>query len=115
MKLSTVITFLSFGFVVLSDTSFALANGREAQALNAQFATLTASTTCTDGDMGCVDGAFAQCVDGEYVTTACQTDTSCFALPLVNDVGVAIACDTEADALARIADTGATGGLTGTS
>jgi hypothetical protein len=104
--------------------------------LNAQFATLTADSTCTcmysrsstaairhsislffffytAGENSCVGDAFAQCVGGKFVTESCGATLICAALPLVNSAGTSITCTTQADALARIANTGATGGLTG--
>lgn len=66
-----------------------------------------------DGQQACVNGGFAQCVGGVFETTACAGGTQCFALPLVNKAGTSIACTTEADAEARIAATGATGGIDG--
>ncbi|KAJ3866988.1 hypothetical protein EV359DRAFT_35435 [Lentinula novae-zelandiae] len=96
-----------------SSSGFALSNGQAAQALNAQFASLTASSTCTDGQNACVNGAFAQCVGGKFETTQCAGGTTCAALPLVNSAGTSITCTTTADAEARIAATGATGGITG--
>lgn len=94
-------------------TGFALANGQAAQKLNKQFASLTASSTCTEGQEACVSGGFAQCVGGKFVVSPCSGGTQCFALPLVNSSGTSLTCDTQADAEARIANTGATGGLTG--
>ncbi|EPQ59263.1 hypothetical protein GLOTRDRAFT_114005 [Gloeophyllum trabeum ATCC 11539] len=96
-----------------STKSFTLSNGQEAQKQNAQFATLSDSDSCTDGESACVNGGFAQCVGGKFVTTQCAGGTQCFALPLVNSAGTSITCTTEADATARIAATGATGGITG--
>ncbi|KAJ4470091.1 hypothetical protein J3R30DRAFT_1224087 [Lentinula aciculospora] len=96
-----------------SSSSFALSNGQAAQALNAQFASLSPSSSCTDGQNACVSGAFAQCVGGKFETTQCGGGTTCAALPLVNSAGTSITCTTTADAEARIAATGATGGLTG--
>lgn len=93
--------------------NFKLANGQNAQKLNAQFATLTATSTCTEGTNACVNSAFAQCVGGTYVTQTCGSGLICAALPLVNSAGTSITCTTNADALARIAATGAQGGLTG--
>jgi hypothetical protein len=92
---------------------FTLQNGKDAQALNAQFASLTASSSCTNGQQACVQGGFAQCVGSTFQITQCAGGTQCFALPLVNSAGTSITCSTEADATARIAATGATGGLTG--
>ncbi|KAJ3872084.1 hypothetical protein F5051DRAFT_339883, partial [Lentinula edodes] len=96
-----------------TSSAFALSNGQAAQALNAQFTSLTASSTCTDGQNACVNGAFAQCVGGKFETTQCAGGTTCAALPLVNSAGTSITCTTTADAEARIAATGAIGGITG--
>ncbi|OBZ65244.1 hypothetical protein A0H81_14733 [Grifola frondosa] len=96
-----------------SSSSFQLQNGKDAQALNAKFATLTASSTCNEGDQACISGGFAQCVSGNFVVMGCAAGTTCAALPLVNKAGTSLACTTQSDALARIAATGATGGLTG--
>lgn len=65
------------------------------------------------GENACVDGGFAQCVNGKFVITQCSGGLQCFALPLVNKPGTSITCDTETDAIARIAASGATGGLVG--
>ncbi|KAI0045712.1 hypothetical protein FA95DRAFT_1495149 [Auriscalpium vulgare] len=94
-------------------SDFHLQNGKDAQALNKKFAALTADSTCQEGDQACVGGAFAQCVGGKFASTPCAGGTTCAALPLVNKAGTSITCDTQDDALARIAATGATGGLTG--
>ncbi|KAK0204287.1 hypothetical protein DFS33DRAFT_1434377 [Desarmillaria ectypa] len=88
-------------------TGFHKQNGENAKALNAQFASLTTSSPCTDGDEACVNGGFAQCVGGQFVITQCAGGTQCFALPLVNKPGTSIACTTQADADSRIAATGA--------
>ncbi|GBE86208.1 hypothetical protein BKA93DRAFT_748474 [Sparassis latifolia] len=96
-----------------SSSSFQQANGQAAQALNAQFASLTANSTCNAGDNACISSGFAQCVNGQYVNLGCASGLQCFALPLVNKQGTSIACTTQADALARIQATGAQGGVTG--
>ena len=57
--------------------------------------------------------AFAQCVNSVYVLEPCAASLSCVALPLVNSAGTSVTCDTLADAVARIEETGAVGGLTG--
>ncbi|KAG2346733.1 hypothetical protein BDR05DRAFT_906286 [Suillus weaverae] len=93
--------------------NFKLANGQNAQKLNAQFATLTTTSLCTEDTNACINGAFAQCVGGTYVTQSCGSGLICAALPLVNSAGTSITCTTNADALARIVATGAQGGLTG--
>ncbi|KAG6852390.1 hypothetical protein C0991_012484 [Blastosporella zonata] len=86
---------------------FQLQNGKDAKALNDKFASLTASSQCTDGDQACVAGGFAQCVGGKFLITQCARGTVCAALPLVNKPGTSIACTTAADRDARIAATGA--------
>lgn len=93
--------------------NFKLANGQNAQKLNAQFAALTVTSPCTEGTNACVNSAFAQCVGGSYATQSCGSGLICAALPLVNSAGTSITCTTNADALARISATGAQGGLTG--
>lgn len=93
--------------------SFHLQNGKDAQALNAKFAGLTADSACTGSEQACVNGGFGQCVAGKFSVTPCSGGLTCAALPLVNKPGTSVTCDTTADALARISNTGATGGLTG--
>ncbi|KZT30841.1 hypothetical protein NEOLEDRAFT_1052876, partial [Neolentinus lepideus HHB14362 ss-1] len=102
-----------FPFDPRATSTFQKENAIEAQKLNAQFTTLQATDSCTEGDQACVNAAFAQCVSGTWALTRCPTGTSCFALPLVNKQGTSIGCDTESDAAQRIADAGATGGITG--
>lgn len=67
--------------------AFTLQNGLDAQALNAKFASLTASSPCTAGESACVNGGFAQCVNGQFETTPCAGGLTCVALPLVNSPG----------------------------
>ena len=74
---------------------------------------LSANSPCQDGENACVNGDFAQCVGGKFTASPCAGGTKCFALPLVLSRGTSITCDTEADAAARIAQTGATGGVLG--
>jgi len=93
--------------------AFLLSNGQQAQKLNAQFATLTASSPCSAGEQACVQGAFAQCINGTFVSTPCAEGTQCFALPLVNEAGTTNTCTTSDDAAARIAATGVSGGVSG--
>ncbi|EPT01271.1 hypothetical protein FOMPIDRAFT_1023366 [Fomitopsis schrenkii] len=96
-----------------SSSSFLQSNGEQAQQQNAQFATLSASSSCTEGSVACVGGEFAQCVNGAFTLQSCASTLSCFALPLVNKAGTSVTCTTEADAAARIAATGVSGGVTG--
>lgn len=92
---------------------FKLQNGQDAQALNKKFAGLNTSSPCTAGENACVNGGFAQCVGGKFAVTGCSPTLICAALPLVNSRGTSITCTTQADALARIQATGATGGISG--
>ena len=62
-------------------------NGKDAQTLNTKFAKLSASSTCESGTNACIDGKFAQCVNGAFVTTSCGDGLTCVALPLVNSAG----------------------------
>lgn len=124
-----------------SAAPFTLQNGQEAQALNRKFQSLTASSSCSSGEQACVQGQLAQCVSGKFVLAPCASTLQCVALPLVNKPGTryaqklvlfpsllegfyrlwltylkwrhSITCDTQQDAEARIANTGATGGLVG--
>ncbi|KAJ7876797.1 hypothetical protein B0H13DRAFT_2054731 [Mycena leptocephala] len=96
-----------------SASDFHLQNGLDAQKLNAQFQSLTASSLCAEGEQACVGTSFAQCVSGSFVLTPCASGTVCAALPLVNKPGTSIACDTSSDVAARIAATGAPGGVDG--
>ncbi|KAJ3711951.1 hypothetical protein C8R42DRAFT_595303 [Lentinula raphanica] len=91
-----------------SASRFQLQNGEDAIKLNSQFAGLTASSSCTDGEQACVQGGFAQCVAGTFQITQCAGVTQCFAVPLVNESGTSITCTSQADATARISATGAT-------
>ncbi|QRV82908.1 hypothetical protein RhiJN_10924 [Ceratobasidium sp. AG-Ba] len=93
--------------------SFKLQNGLDAQKLNKSFASLSANSKCQDGQQACINGGFAQCVGGKFNISPCSGGTQCFALPLVNKAGTSLTCDTRADAEARIAATGAKGGLQG--
>lgn len=93
--------------------SFVLQNGIDAINLNNKFQSLTTSSPCTSGN-ACVNGEFAQCVNGQYVLTSCGSGLMCAALPLVNSAGTSITCTTQADLNSRIAATGATANGTST-
>lgn len=67
--------------------AFTLQNGKEAQALNSKFQSLTASSSCTAGEQACVQGQLGQCVNGKFVLTPCSAPLQCVALPLVNKPG----------------------------
>ena len=79
--------FAAAGPLAEKRASFTLKNGQDAQALNRKFASLSASSACTSGESACVGGAFAQCVNGKFVTTPCAGGLTCVALPLVNSAG----------------------------
>ena len=70
-----------------SRAGFKLENGRKAQALNRKFRTLKASSSCKSGENACINGGFAQCVNGKFVLTPCNVGLKCFALPLVLSPG----------------------------
>ncbi|KIK70372.1 hypothetical protein GYMLUDRAFT_150244 [Collybiopsis luxurians FD-317 M1] len=82
----------------------ALKNGQEAIALNAQYQTLTATSSCTTGEDACVGGKFAQCVNGKFVTQSCAAGTICGAIPLDSPKsGTLTTCTTQSDLDSRIA------------
>ncbi|KAG2109615.1 uncharacterized protein F5147DRAFT_635006 [Suillus discolor] len=119
MKLSVFVTLVLSSFATALPSlkrrggSFVLQNGIDAINLNNQFQSLTASSPCTSGN-ACVNGEFAQCVNGQYVLTSCGSGLTCAALPLVNSAGTSITCTTQADLNSRIAATGATANGTST-
>ncbi|KAH8094935.1 hypothetical protein BXZ70DRAFT_991890 [Cristinia sonorae] len=86
---------------------FRLQNGKDAIALNNKFRGLNVNSRCKSGENACINGAFAQCVFGKFVTTRCSAGTTCAALPLVNSPGTSVTCTTPADVDARIRATGA--------
>ncbi|KAH7881295.1 uncharacterized protein C8R40DRAFT_30896 [Lentinula edodes] len=87
----------------------ALQNGRDAISLNAQYKTLSATSSCTSGENSCVTGKFAQCVNGKFVLQSCATGTICAAIPLDSpSTGTLTTCTTQSDLDNRLAATGAT-------
>ncbi|KAG0152396.1 hypothetical protein CROQUDRAFT_55736 [Cronartium quercuum f. sp. fusiforme G11] len=90
-----------------------LENGRKAQKLNAKYLNLKLDSTCESGEYACVEGGFAQCVNGKFVNMGCATPLKCFELPLLLKAGTTPSCDVEVDAATRIANTGAKGGIRG--
>jgi len=96
-----------------SSAAFIQDNGRTAQANNARFQTLTSKSSCQDGEVACVDQNLALCVGGTFQIQPCGAGLICVDLPLVLSRGTSVTCDTEQDALARIAATGVDGGLLG--
>jgi len=52
----------------------------------------TSSMSCSAGAIDCINGQFAQCVEGTYVLTSCPSGTTCKRIPLdQNDV--VVTCD----------------------
>ncbi|KAH0838625.1 hypothetical protein J3R83DRAFT_6948 [Lanmaoa asiatica] len=92
-------------------SGFQLQNGIDAIDLNNQFMSLTPTSSCTSGN-ACIDGQFAQCVNGYYVLSPCSSGLICAALPLVNSPGTSVTCTTPADLNARVVVTGATDCIT---
>ncbi|KAI0336686.1 hypothetical protein GY45DRAFT_1265328 [Cubamyces sp. BRFM 1775] len=93
------------------DADTFLQNGKDAQVLNAEFASLNASDSCTTGDLACMGTSIAQCVNGTWQTEECPKSLFCFALPSVREEGTVLSCTTNATAVAVINASGATGGL----
>ncbi|KAL5534024.1 hypothetical protein ACEPAG_484 [Sanghuangporus baumii] len=98
-----------------SSSNFILQNGLDAQKLNAQFQALSQNSSCDEGETACVGTSFALCANGAFQLMDCgkAAGNTCAALPLVNKAGTTVTCVQQDQALQRIADTGATGGLTG--
>jgi len=115
LSLTFVATAVTAGPVAMIDrrAAFTLQNGKDAQALNKKFQTLTENSPCTTGETACVKGQLAQCAGGKFSLTPCAGSLTCVALPLVNKAGTSTTCDTQQDAEQRIANTGAPGGLVG--
>ncbi|KAH6909487.1 hypothetical protein BKA70DRAFT_1276300 [Coprinopsis sp. MPI-PUGE-AT-0042] len=90
-------------------------NALQAQKLNAKFSTIKTTDSCQGSDQACVNGAFAQCVQGKWAVHApCASNLRCYALPLVLKQGVALVCDTPDGADRRFQDAGVSGGPKGT-
>ncbi|KAF9515299.1 hypothetical protein BS47DRAFT_1293930, partial [Hydnum rufescens UP504] len=54
----------------------------------------------------CIGTQFAQCNLGTWVVTTCASGTTCRVVPLYSAPGTSVTCDTEADAIARLQETG---------
>lgn len=52
----------------------------------------TSSMSCPAGAIDCVNGQFAQCVDGSYVLTSCPSGTTCKKIQLDHN-DVVVTCD----------------------
>ncbi|KAJ7098343.1 hypothetical protein C8R44DRAFT_811395 [Mycena epipterygia] len=90
------------------DTATLLKNGQTAQNLNAQFQNLTATEACNTGDVACIGGDLASCVDDKWKTESCPNGLSCFAVPMLSQTGVNVTCTSEKNALSMIHASGAT-------
>ena len=89
----TLVAAVSAGVVVDRRAAFTLKNGQDAQALNKQFQSLTPDSACKSGDVACVQGKVAKCVDGKFVLSLCAATLQCVVLPLVNKPGTRYAGD----------------------
>ncbi|KAI0316303.1 hypothetical protein OF83DRAFT_1245321 [Amylostereum chailletii] len=94
-----------------ADNATLLANGQDAQRLNAEFVNLTTSSPCTDNQNACIKNDFATCSGGKWQTQACPGSKSCFALPNLRSNGTFVACTSPNNALSILTATGATGGF----
>ncbi|KAG6332365.1 hypothetical protein ID866_6721 [Astraeus odoratus] len=68
-------------------------NGPAAQALNDKYLTLTTSSSCSDGDIACINGEFASCWDGSYHLYSCPSGWTCAAIPNEWSSGTTTTCD----------------------
>ncbi|KAJ7484482.1 hypothetical protein FB451DRAFT_1028201, partial [Mycena latifolia] len=89
------------------DAPTLLKNGQTAQNINAQFQNMSANDSCNTGDVACIKGDLATCVDDKWQTESCPQSLSCFAVPLVGQTGVNVTCTSERNALSTIKATGA--------
>ncbi|TCD64675.1 hypothetical protein EIP91_003789 [Steccherinum ochraceum] len=69
-----------------ADPSVQLQNGEDASSQNSQFRTLGVNSSCTSGQVACIEGSFALCA----------------ALPLTNGPGTTVTCTTQDDLDARM-------------
>jgi len=83
----TLVAAVSASVVVDRHAAFTLQNGKDAQALNAGFQSLTPDSACTSGDVACVQDQVAKCVDGKFELSSCTDGLQCVVLPLVNKPG----------------------------
>lgn len=80
-------------------------NAAEAEKLQKDFKSFTKDTPCKTNDVACIGDAFAKCAStNNWSIQECAAGLKCSVLPLVLKRGTSIACDTEADRLARIKD-----------
>jgi len=83
----SLIAAVSAGVVVDKRAAFTLQNGKDAQALNKKFQSLTPASPCKAGDQACVKGKLGQCIGGKFVLSSCAGGLQCVVLPLVNKPG----------------------------
>jgi len=120
MQLFSVIVFAIFAVplarcVPALDASTLANNAKQAQQLNAQFATLKATDPCQGQETACVGGAIATCVNGKFDTSngVCVQGQRCFAIPNVRSQGTSLLCTSESNVVALMNAAGVTGGVTG--
>ncbi|KJA26807.1 hypothetical protein HYPSUDRAFT_84223 [Hypholoma sublateritium FD-334 SS-4] len=92
-----------------------LQSAQEAQALNAQFLTLTTSSPCGNLTAACVANAISNCENDAWVAPkgACSQGTFCFATPNLRGAGTILQCTSNKTASSIIEASGASGGITG--
>ncbi|KAJ6543021.1 hypothetical protein B0H19DRAFT_958017, partial [Mycena capillaripes] len=61
-----------------------------------QFTSVTADDACTFGDEACGGSSLADCVNGKYVLSRCDSDKACVAVPNLDSAGTSIDCLTPA-------------------
>ncbi|KAJ7636966.1 hypothetical protein FB45DRAFT_907905 [Roridomyces roridus] len=86
-------------------------NAITAQFFNQQFAAMAETDPCTGNQTACVNGAFAMCVEDEWVITPCASGLVCAAVPQSSTVGYVLSCDTTADIEQHFAFAGIDSGL----
>lgn len=87
-------------------TAYLQQNGPAAKALNDKYATLTASSSCNDGDIACINGQFASCWDGSYHLYSCPGNWTCAAIPNEWSTGTTTTCDSPDDISWRFSTAG---------
>lgn len=100
-----------YGAPTALDNQTLLQNAQSAQALNAEFASLSRTDSCTSGQLACIKGSVAECRGATWRLERCSEDEKCFALPSVRTNGTFITCTSEASALSIIKACGGIGGL----
>ncbi|KAL4067875.1 hypothetical protein V8B97DRAFT_1398629 [Scleroderma yunnanense] len=87
-------------------TAYLQQNGPAARALNDQYASLTTSSPCNDGDIACIGGEFASCWGGSYHVNSCPSGWTCAAIPNEWSSGTTTTCDTPDDIAWRFSQAG---------